>query len=198
LPGWINFSLDAPHPEPLAFIAGDSLTWNRGFEKYPASAGWTLTYVLNNDRQQYVVNSADVIADGDGFTIAIPATETKGWVAGSYLWLAVMQNGALRFTCAAGRVIVQPDVLDVTTGPVDTRAPEEIALENIKAVLAGRAADGVLEYKIGDRELRRFSLAELLKLKSYYVAEVKALRIKRGEYVDPDTVAFHADRGING
>jgi hypothetical protein len=195
--GWIVFNLDEPHPEPLAFIAGDSLTWNRGFEQYPASAGWTLTYVLNNPTQKYVVNSADVVPDGDGFTVTIPAAETKLWTPGNYLWLAVMQNGSQRDTCAAGRVLIQPDILDATT-PVDTRAQEEIALENIKAVLAGRASDGTLEYKIGDRELRRYSMAELITLKSHFVAEVRSLRVKRGEYVEPDTVSFHADWGING
>lgn len=197
LPGWIEFSLDDPHPEPLAFIAGDSLTWMRDFEQYPASAGWTLTYVLNNSTAKVIVNAADIVATGNSFTVTIPAAETKLWAPGEYLWLAVLQNGAQRDTCAMGRVAVQPDILDAT-GPIDTRSPEEIALENIKTVLAGRAADGVLEYKIGDRELRRFSLNELLKLKSYYVAEVKRLRINRGEYVEPDTVAFHADWGING
>lgn len=196
LAGWMEFNLDEPHPEPLAVIAGDSLNWSRGFDNYPASQGWTLTYVLNNPTQKYVVNSADVAADGDAFDIAVPATETKNWAPGDYLWLAVLQNGAQRVTCAMGRVSVRPDILDAS-GPVDTRAPEEIALENIKSVLAGRAADGVLEYKIGERELRRYSMAELMKLKSYYVAEVRRIRIERGEYFPPDTVAVHF-RGIDG
>jgi hypothetical protein len=201
LPGWIIFDLDAPHPEPLAFNAGDSLAWNRGFEQYPASGGWTLTYVLNNQSQKYVVSPSDITVDGDGFSVAIPSSETKTWTAGEYLWLAVMQNTvngvAERFTCAMGRVAIQADILDASA-PVDTRALEEIALANIKAVLAGRAGDGVQEYKINDRELRRYSMAELFKLKSYFESEVRKIRIKHGETVLPDTVAFHADWGLNG
>lgn len=195
------FDLDAPHPEPLALIAGDSLAWSRSFEQYPASAGWTLSYVLNSPTQKYVVASGDVTTDGDGFSVAIPSSETKSWAPGDYLWLAVLQatiNGvAMRNTCAMGRVYVQPDILDAA-GPVDTRAPEEVALANIKLMLAGRATDGVQEYKIADRELRRYSLAELMSLKSYYETEVGRVRINRGEYVEPETVAFHADWGING
>jgi hypothetical protein len=199
LPGWVVFSLDEPHPEPLAAIAGDSLRWQRSFEDYPANAGWTLTYALNNAAQRYLVASGDVAADGDGFTITIPSSETKTWVPGEYLWLAVLQNAATgaRVTGAAGRITIQPDVLDATA-PIDTRSQEEIALENVKATIAGRASDGVLEYKIGDRELRRYSMAELMSLKSYLSSEVKQQRIDRGETVLPETVAFHMDWGING
>ncbi len=199
LPGWIVFNLDAPHPEPLAFIAGDSLKWSRDFEAYPASAGWTLTYVLNNQNQKYVVSAADITTSGDGFDVLIPSSETKAWAPGNYLWLAVLQNSQTgeRVTGAAGRVQVQPDVLDAS-GPIDTRAPEEVALDNIKAVLAGRASDGVLEYKINDRELRRYSMSELMNLRAYFYAEVKRIRAERGEYIPPDTVAVHMDWGING
>lgn len=199
LPGWVVFSLDEPHPEPLSFIAGDSLKWSRGFEQYPAGNGWLLTYVLNNQMQKYVVAAGDVTVDGDGFDVAIPTTETKNWAPGEYLWLAVLVNSGTgqRVTGAAGRVTIQPDVLDAATA-VDTRAWEEIALANVHIVLSGRATDGVLEYKINDRELRRYSMDELLKLESWLDTKVTKLRIKRGEYVQPTTVAFHADWGING
>jgi hypothetical protein len=199
LPGWVVFSLDDPHPEPLSVIAGDSLAWNRSFEEYPASAGWTLTYALNSASQRYIVADADVVADSDGFSVNIPSAETKLWVPGEYLWLAVLQNAGTgaRITGASGRVTVQPDVLDASA-PIDTRSREEVALENVRALLAGRASDGVLEYKIGDRELRRYSMNELMKLKSYLAGEVKRQRIDRGETVLPETVAFHADWGING
>lgn len=199
LPGWVIFSLDEPHPEPLASIAGDSMRWQRSFHEYPASAGWTLTYALNNAAQRYIVASEDVVADSDGFTVSIPSSETKTWAPGEYLWLAVLQNASTgaRITGAAGRITIQPDVLDATA-PIDTRTQEEIALENVKATIAGRASDGVLEYKIGDRELRRYSMAELMSLKSYLASEVKQQRIDRGETVLPETVAFHMDWGING
>lgn len=199
LPGWVIFSLDEPHPEPLAVIAGDSLKWSRSFPGYPAGGGWSLTYVLNNASNRYVVVAGDVVAAGDGWDIAIPAAETKPWAPGEYLWLAVLQNSGTgeRVTGAAGRVCVQADVLDATA-PIDTRAMEEIALDNIKALLAGRATDGVLEYKIADRELRRYSMTELLQLKTYFSAEVRRLRVKRGEYQEPTTIAFHADGGILG
>jgi hypothetical protein len=193
------FSLDEPHPEPLAVIAGDSLKWSRAFESYPAGGGWTLTYVLNNASNRYVVASGDVSADGDAWDIAIPSSETGNWAPGEYLWLAVLQNAGTseRITGAAGRVQVQANVLGAT-GAIDTRTTEEAALENIRACLAGRAPDGVLEYKIADRELRRYSMEELLKLEAYFVARVRLLRIKRGEYQEPTTIAFHAGGGILG
>lgn len=199
LPGWLDFGGDKPHPEPLAFTAGDSLKWTRGFPEYPASDGWTLAYVLNNQSNRYAVASGDITADADVFDVAIPSTETKNWVPGYYLWVAVLTNTGTgqRVTGAAGRVIVQADILDATA-PVDTRAHVEIALENVRITLSGRATDGVQEYKIGDRELRRYTIDELIKLEAYYATKVRQLRITRGEYVEPETVAFHAGWGILG
>lgn len=188
--GWVLFGPDKPHPEPLQIIAGDSLNWVRGFEDYSASAGWTLQYVLNSPTQKYVIAPGDVTADGEAFQVAIPESETKTWQPGDYMWLAVLTNGTQRITGAIGRVTIMADVLDATT-PIDTREPEEIALANIETMLAGRAGDGVQSYKINDRELKRYSMAELLTLKAYYSEKVKGIRKRRGEYVPPDTIAVH-------
>ncbi len=128
------------YPEPLATIAGDTLTWPRQFQNYPASAGWTLTYVLNSPTARFVVNSADITVQGDGFTILIPGTETATWTPGTYQWLCVAQlaaangNPAQRFTVALGSITVTADILDASTrrGHTHMRAKSRLPLSTLE------------------------------------------------------------------
>jgi hypothetical protein len=189
--------VDAPkEPEPHNLIAGDTLAWSRSFEAYPATAGWVLAYVLNSPTGRIVVNSADITATGDQFNIAVPSAETKLWAPGAYQWTAVVALAASgpvpaqRFTVALGRVVIAIDLLDATA-PQDTRSNAEKALDNIHLMLAGRGGDGVQEYTINGRMLRRYSITELLQLRSVYTSIVKIERINRGEYMLPTTVAVH-------
>ena len=196
VPGYIelDFCDGSYWPEPTSLIAGDSLAWQRFFPDYPASAGWTLTYVLNNATTRIVVQSADITATGDTFVVAIPSSETRTWTPGCYQWLCVAQLAAAgsvpaqRFTVALGRVTVTIDILDATA-PQDTRTQNEINLANIELMMAGRGGDGVQEYTINGRMLRRYSLTELMQLRSLYKALVRQERADRGEEQLPTTVA---------
>ena len=199
IPGLVEFPCETVPPEPADLIAGDSLAWQREFADYPASAGWTLTYVLNSATARFVVNPADVTTLGDTFNLAIPGSETKLWTPGEYQWLAVAQLAAVpgppavpaqRFTVALGRVVVSVDILD-STAPQDTRSPNEITLANIELQLSGRANDGVQEYTIQGRMLRRYSLSELMQLRTLYLSLVRQERAERGEYQLPTTVSVH-------
>lgn len=192
----IEFLNDAPEPEPSNFIAGDTLCWKRSLSKYPASGGWTLTYVLNSPTARIVVQSADITADGDAFKVVIPSTETAGWAPGSYQWVAAVQLPAAgdvpaqRFTVALGRVVIAIDLLDASA-PQDTRSQNEKNLANVELMLAGRGGDGVQEYTINGRQLRRYNLSELTQLRSLFASMVRQERADRGEYQLPTTVAVH-------
>jgi hypothetical protein len=181
------------YPEPLTAIAGDTQTWTRAFDLYPSTL-WSLNYVLNSPTARFVVNLADIIPTGNGWTITIPGSETQGWTPGVYQWLAVVQSltgtPPQRFTVALGSITVSADILDAST-PQDTRSPNEIALANINLMLAGRANDGVQEYMIQGRSLRRYTLAELMQLRSFFLAQVKQERADRGQVDPPRTVAIN-------
>jgi hypothetical protein len=189
--------LDVPvEPEPITLIAGDTLTWQRNFTDYSPALGWTLAYVLNSPTVRILVSPADITSLGNVFVVTIPSAETKTWAAGAYQWLAVVQLAAAgsvpaqRFTVALGRVIVEIDLLDATA-PQDTRSPNEKALDNINLMLAGTGGNGVQEYTIAGRMLRRYSLTELTQLRSLYSSLVRQERANRGEYQLPTTVAVH-------
>lgn len=55
----------------------------------------------------------------------------------------------------------------------DMRTNARKALDMIEAMLSGQAKEGVRRYRINNRELERYSVAELLQLRSHYVAEVQ-------------------------
>jgi hypothetical protein len=52
------------------------------------------------------------------------------------------------------------------------RSQARIALDNINAMLSGQAKEGVRRYRINNRELERYTVAELLQLKSHFAADV--------------------------
>jgi hypothetical protein len=160
------------------------------FPKINSADGWTLNYVLNSPTSRIVVASGDVTAAGEGFAVAIPSTETKLWAPGTYTWLAVLQNSGQRTTLDVGTVLIEIDILDATA-PQDTRSPNEIALANIEAMLANRGGDGVQEYTINGRMLRRFSLTELMQLRTLYEGKVRQERFDRGERPRSRRVAVH-------
>jgi hypothetical protein len=54
----------------------------------------------------------------------------------------------------------------------DMRSQARIALDSISAMLAGQANEGVRRYRINNRELERYTVDELLKLRSHFAAEV--------------------------
>jgi hypothetical protein len=196
IPGRVEFQNTPIPPEPGDIVAGDTLTWKRSFADYPASAGWTLAYVLNSPTARIVVNPVDVTPLGDAFSVQIPSSETTTWTPGTYQWLAVVQLAAAdpvpakRFTVALGRINIAVDILDASA-PQDTRSVNEIALANIDAMLAGTASAGVQEYTISGRMLRRYGLPELRALRSDFASRVRQERADRGEYQRPRTVAVH-------
>jgi hypothetical protein len=55
----------------------------------------------------------------------------------------------------------------------DMRTDAKKALDMIDAMLSGQAKEGVRRYKINNRELERYSIDELLKLRSHFAAEVQ-------------------------
>lgn len=107
----------------------------------------------------------EMTAQGSTWSVNI---DTSSWPAGNYalqIWAEFADEttrivGTDRLTLAAA----------VSLG--DPRSQARISFDNIKAMLAGQAKEGVRRYRINNRELERYSVAELLQLKSHFAAEV--------------------------
>lgn len=113
---------------------------------------------------------------GDTFT---GSTSTSAWTAGVYAWQAWA-------TFADNTVaVVDSGELDVSDplGVGDVRTSARKMVEMLEAMQAGNASEGVRRYKINNRELERYSVAELLQLLSYW--KERAARERRGGRLGP-------------
>jgi hypothetical protein len=94
---------------------------------------------------------------------------TSEWTAGFYEWQAWA-------TYAGGRVAVISRGnfnLEAALAVGDRRSTAQRNVEAVQAMLEGNAGEGVRRYRINNRELERYSVAELLQLLSYWKAELK-------------------------
>lgn len=135
---------------------------------------WTLALKLRGP------NAIDLTAtdDGAGPVLRAEATATAEWTAGLYAY-------SLRATDAAGTVVeveagqvqVEPDLAAIGPGH-DSRDHVRRTLEAIEAVLEKRATLDQEKYKINNRELWRTPVADLLRLRDRYKAELRMMNAK--------------------
>lgn len=117
------------------------------------------------------------VPEGSQHRIHADAETTKTWVPGSYWYSMRATRGAEVVEVESGSVTVKPDVMSAGEG-FDGRSQAEIALDAINAVLAKRATLDQERYRINNRELYRTSIPDLLRLRSFYIEEVRRERAR--------------------
>jgi hypothetical protein len=102
---------------------------------------------------------------GSDFTIQ---TSTAQWAPGAYAWQAwATITGGIVEVIARGKID-----LEEVLGVGDVRTSARKMVEMIESMMAGNASAGVRRYKINNRELERYSVAELLQLLNYWKEQV--------------------------
>lgn len=150
--------------EPAKIYAGDTLAFSRTFADYPASDGWSLSYLMRlpgGDAQTFAGTP-----NGAAFDVTVAASTTAEWGPGTYAWVARVSKAGAVYVVGSGSLEVLPDPSSAT--PFDPRTHEQKCLDAIKAALEGRVGDPVVKYKIGDREAERIPPKELIRLKAHY------------------------------
>lgn len=154
-------------------IAGDSLNYETIIAAYPPSAGWTavLRLVPAAAGGVPIKITATANAAADRYVWQVGPNTTANWPAGAYAWAIWVEKAGERYTQQRGRLLVaaNPDILAVGT---DTRSQAQRSLDSINALLEGRAADAQLSYKINGRELERYPLQDLLRMKAHFESAV--------------------------
>lgn len=112
------------------------------------------------------------VASDKGHKFTATATETAGWKSGIYSYVIRATNGADIRQLEASTVEILPDIGSITD-PSDLRSHARKTLEAIQAVLEKRATRDQERYTINNRELWRTPIADLLKLRDTYRAEVR-------------------------
>lgn len=111
-------------------------------------------------------------AVGTNHEFSLDAATTAEWEAGTYWYVLRASKGAVVQQIETGVLEVLPDFAGLTAG-FDGRSQAQIALEAIDAVIARRATMDQERYRINNRELYRTPIADLMKLRGYYVNLVK-------------------------
>lgn len=167
-----------PTTEPDTLIAGDTAKWLKSLPDYLASAGWVLTYTLVNASTRITFNASSSGAD---FLINVSAAITAGWAPGSYAWRATVALSGEVYTVATGNITIQP-----TFGAAsDTRSFASIALANVENYLKNNNNLEAARYQIAGREIHKYALMDLIKLRD-------KLRIEVGQ----EEAAANVGRGL--
>ena len=70
-----------PSAVPSSVRAGDTVTWRRSLADYPASDGWTLSYVLLSPAAQITIAAT---ADGSAHLVSVAPATSAAWAAATY------------------------------------------------------------------------------------------------------------------
>lgn len=165
--------------EATRLIAGDTIDFVVTVQDYPATDGWTLKYRLVPRASAGSAIVLLAVAQGTDYRIQADPMTTSAWAAGEYAWSSWVEKVGARQIVRQGQLTIAPDPATASPG-TDTRSSAETALTAIDAYLANRANDGAASYRIADRELRRYTISELMSLRAMYVSEVQRERKAAG------------------
>ncbi len=172
-----------PIGEQNRFVAGDTVQWQITDTDFPSDDGWTLTYYfLRSGSRQTVAATAQT--DGSHL-VTITAAASALWAAGKHSYTGIFSKGTERYTRRSGEVEVLIDPAASTySGGYDYRTHAQVCLDAIEAVLEGRATAEHESFQIqtpqGARAVRFIPIAELIKLRDTYRAEVQRERDAAG------------------
>lgn len=178
-------------------IAGDTLDFVDAVPGYPATDGWTLKYRLAPRFTSPSQTPIDLIATTyqttDYRVQAAPAT-TAAWKAGVYTWARWVEKSGARQSLGTGELQMQADPSQLAAG-ADLRTDAERALTDAQTALANFQATGgrVKSYAIAGRSMEFDSAGDILKLVTYWQAEVareRAARAKRDGAPDPRRITL--------
>lgn len=167
--------------------AGDDLDFDTEVEDHSAADGWSLVYRLVPRSSAGTAIQITGIARGAAFNIRALSSVTAAWGPGVYTWRSWVIKGDERQTVGEGITEILADPATVAAG-YDGRSHARICLDAIQAVIQNRATLDQEEVSIGGRSLKRTPLADLLKLRSAYIAEV-------GREVQAERLALGLDSG---
>lgn len=158
-------------------IAGDSLDFTTTVAAYPATAGWTLKYVLVprfTSPSRAAITLTATTHDVTAYRVQVGPSITAPWAAGAYSWSSYVEQSGQRVTLEQGQELtVAPDPATMAAG-TDLRSDNVKALAGAKAALAGFTASNgaVEEYAINGRRMKFRAAADIVALISHLQGEV--------------------------
>jgi hypothetical protein len=155
---------------PPRFTLGDTLSFTKTLADYPAGV-WTLYYRLMLRAGLATPISFNSTAIGTDHAISVSAVTTATWVPTTYTWASWVSDGTNVFSIDQGSTALLANPR-TAGGDLDLRTPAQVALDNVRATIQGKATADVLRYTIGGRQLERYPMAELIALEQRLAQQV--------------------------
>lgn len=173
-----------PTKEPATIRAGDTAIWSKTLSDYPASDGWTLTYYILGPSRLAVVATAD----GDDYTLTIPASDSANLTAGRYSIEGKVSLSGATYTVFAGSVVILPNLSDENSTPAgtDVRSFNRRVRDSLRQMWEGTAEHPEIAYTIfGERNVQLIPLEDrwnaLQRFENLVATEEAQERASRGE-----------------
>lgn len=146
---------------------GDTWSWTADYSDYPRPT-WTATAYFGNSANEFTVSSS---ASGTTQLFAATAATTAAFKAGRYFVQVRVTDGTNKYIAEEGWVDVNPD--PAAAGKTDRRSWARRTLEAVEAFIEGNASTAQQSMSVGGRSLSRWSIAELMQLRSQLRGEVR-------------------------
>lgn len=160
---------------PKKITAGNTLSAVIPLSSYPASAGWSLSFVLLNSSDKITIDST---AEGGTHVINILGSTTAGYAAGEYTYTALVSDGTDRHTVGSGDVEVLPDPTALESHDGRSHAKKMVdALEDLEQ---GAASSDIAAYSIAGRSITKLTPEERVYWLNHY--KLKLIKERRGTW----------------
>lgn len=165
---------------PSEIRAGDTIKWRDSsstdnFGNPITSDVWTLKYFLRTNEAPTAFNTTGTVYI-DGWEFTISATDSAAFDEGTWYWQAIATKASESLTLGYGSLTVEASLSYTGAGNLkfDGRTQAKKDLEAVQTAIRTLLAGGaVQEYRIGNRNLKRYDLADLIQLEGRLKAEVK-------------------------
>ncbi len=165
---------------PAQTYAGDTFLLKLPPGGFPASIGWSLEFTfrasVGDAIQSNKIDFAST-ADGDNHFASVAATATASWVPDDYTGTIRAVKSGDKATIWQGRLKVLSE-FKTAQDNTEWRSWAEKCLDNIEAVISGRATRDVLNSTIAGQSIGRLTPEQLFLLRDRFKAELLAEREK--------------------
>lgn len=160
-----------PWREPISFVRGDTLQFNRHLSNYPGSQGWTLVYELRGGTMAIEFTSVPLVAGGDDFSMVVPPTTTEGWTPGEYILVGYAVNATTnppqRFQFFENALPIHKD-FQTLDGDANVTTHYQRMVEGLKGVMEGKAIHDLKLTKIEMTTIERIAPMEMADIYARY------------------------------
>ncbi len=151
--------------EPIQITCGDSVNFQRNFQKYPAPV-WVVKYEIRGGGVPIEMISVQSANGGVEQLVFVDGSVTEGWPPGDYEMAGYAYdttNVGERYQVYLGSIQILPD-LATAPGDQSTKTFAQQMVEKLELVMLGRASNDILDSEINGTMIRRIPVRDLKEL----------------------------------